>query len=92
MIKLFIILILFVCASAENPYPDDPPIVSGCPTLQQSILPEHRLDLVKCDRDTLFEYIGKHKCCKVSHLGCDILVSAYLLVYPDAPYVCPKSS
>lgn len=90
MIKLFIILILFVCASAENPYPDDP--LTGCPTFQQSIRPEHRLDLVKCDRETLFDYIGEHKCCKVSHLGCNILVSAYLLVYPEATYVCPKSS
>lgn len=75
----------------QNLYPE-PPAVSGCPTSEQSRHPENRLELVKCERDTLFRYIGEHKCCEVSHLGCDILISAYLLVYPEAPYVCPKSS
>lgn len=88
MIKLFIFLFLFVTVSA-NTYPDVDP---SCPNVKDSILYQHRLDLVKCSKNTLRDYIKHYNCCVETKVGCYMLFNAFQLVDPTDLQLCHNNS
>ncbi|MBH46073.1 MAG: hypothetical protein CMC93_05605 [Flavobacteriaceae bacterium] len=63
-----------------------------CPNVKDSVLYDHRLDLVKCNKNTLRKYIKYYNCCTESSIGCYMIFNAYQLVDPTDLNLCYKNN
>lgn len=78
--------------SQDEPVDNLTDINPGCPNVKDSALYDHRLDLVKCNKNTLRKYIKYYNCCTESSIGCYMIFNAYQLVDPTDLNLCYKNN